>query len=143
MTTPPSAAPTGRRTPATTWRIDATPIRLRCEDDERAHPQQGGRQGARAAPVMCLDEVADRQVLTPLRLLPDARADPQGQQQRAYACRPVPPPGAEPLSVAQAGSTHGGARADVRCQHRREQQHGWQGTASNEEVARAADPPSN
>ena len=61
---------------------------LRGEDDERADPQQGGRQRARAAAVVRLDEIADGQVLAALRLAPDARANPPRQQQRADA-RPI------------------------------------------------------
>jgi len=51
-----------------------------------------------------------------------ARTDPPRQGDRLESGRPDPPPRAQTVAISESRRIHGGARTDVRGQHRREQQ---------------------
>ena len=71
------------------------------ENRQRPEPDQHRHDPADGASVAKLEVVAGRVEVVLCRDLPDARTDPERERQRADAGRPVPPPRADPVAIAE------------------------------------------
>src|SRR6185295_6593786 len=76
---------------------------------ERAEPQQHGDAGAHVTTVTELEKVADGLEVVRGGDAADARTDPDREDRRSERGRADPPPGREPVAVAEAGGADRGS----------------------------------
>ena len=109
------------------------------EDEQRADPQESGDQRAHRRPIAKLEVVADRPQVARRRHPPDRGPDPERQDRAAERGRSHPPPRRDAARIAERGRVDGRSGADVRGQHRREDQARAERAAGDEEIRCAAD----
>jgi hypothetical protein len=84
------------------------------------------------------EEVADREQAAGIRFFPDARSDPEREDQRSQARAAVPPPRGEAIAVGMACRTNRRTGADVRREKRRKEQPGPERPAGDKKLGGAA-----
>src|SRR6185503_19329334 len=85
-----------------------------------------------------LEEVADREQAARIRFLPDARSDPEREDQRAEARAAVPPPCGQAIAIGMTCGTNRRAGADVGREKRRKEQPRTERSAGDKKLGRAA-----
>src|SRR6185503_6620421 len=109
--------------------------KLRCQNRERAEPDERGNQAAHRAPVPPFEKIAKGQIAVGGGLAPHARTNRERQHQRANPRRSVPPPRAQAFGESKRGRSDSRARADIGRKERRENQTRTKPAAANEKIA--------
>ena len=124
---------------ATVSRIDPIATKLSGEDENRSDPEQRRDNAADGRVVSELEVVADRAEVVRGGDLPHRRPDPEREHDRSDRRRSDPPPRGDPAAVADGRGADRRSRADVRGEHRREDQPWSELAPRDEEIARARD----
>src|SRR5262249_45956720 len=111
------------------------------EDENRSDPKQRRNHTADRCVVSELEVVADRSQIVRRRHPPDRGADPQGQQCLTDGRGSDPPPRRDSARVAEGRRSDRGTGADIRREHRGEDQPGTELPPGHEEIAGAAHTP--
>ena len=109
------------------------------QDEDGADPQQRGDRRPHPDAESVLRKSPTVRKSCAAATPSDRRADPQRQGDRADRRRSDPPHAGEAVAVAEGGGAHGRPGADVRGEHRREDQPGSEAAAGDEEIVRSAD----
>ena len=97
-------------TPATTSRIHAIPMSCPARIDSVPSQMSAGDDAPTPRPYRCSRKSPTVRNWWRRRLAPDPRPDPEGEQQRADAGRPVPPPGAQAVAGSRGRSRRPSSR---------------------------------
>ena len=108
------------------------------EDEDGADPQKRRDSRPHEDAETELEEVADRPEIVLGGHAPDGRTDPEREHDRTDRRGSHPPECGQAVAVREARRPDGRSRADIRREHRGEQQPGPEGAAGDEEVARRA-----
>ena len=142
MTTPPATQPTQLSQPATALSslesATSWPARMASAPNHSSPVIDGAHARGRSATRGSRRPCAGR---APRRARGSADRPTSASTSEPDPADPDPPPGAQPVAVAQPGGADGRARADVRGEKGREQQARPERAAGHEEVARPADAP--
>jgi hypothetical protein len=129
-----NGAPDRRRHAGDDVQDPAEADELRREDEDRSNPEQQGDDAAHGRVVAELEIVADAAQVVFGGDPPHRRADPERQRCRSDRRGSHPPPRGDALQIALRGGAYRRSRADVRREHRGEDEAGAELAPGHEEI---------